>query len=499
MKKNYFSLFIVLFILSFFSSCRSDESTVTEKTTVIHPEWSRDAVIYEVNVRQYSPEGTFDAFRNDLPRLKEMGIDILWLMPVFPIGELNRKTSQTILIEEIKNKSEKEKYLGSYYSTKDYYTINPEFGTEEDFKALVDSIHQLGMYIILDIAINHTAWDHEWVTTHPEYYTRIEKGQNPWNKEWMKEHPEYFNRIRKLGMTYPINPEETDWWDVAELNFDNMELRKELIEVFKFWIEKYDIDGYRCDHSQGVPLDFWEALKPELDNIKPVFMLSESEEIDHHIKAFDMTYDWKLHHIFNKIAAKTEIPYRIAQHFQWVDSVYPRDSYLMQFTSNHDENSWNGTEFERMGDGAKTFAVLSATLPDMLLIYNGQESAFDRRLKFFEKDSITWGNYEYTDFYKSLISLKKRNKALFNGSEGGRPEVLSVPSDSVVFAFKRESGKSKVLVICNLRDTTLNYALNLPGRMKNMREIFTGDAVSFNKNTTITLSPWQYYIYESAN
>ncbi len=497
MKKSGRYLIIGVFILMFVILFRcTDTKEIKDRSAVNHPEWTRNAVIYEVNIRQYSPEGTFKAFEKDLPRLKELGVDILWLMPIFPIGELNRKATQTLLTEEVKDPLERGKYLGSYYSTKDYLSVNPEFGTLEDFKSLVNEIHKLGMFIILDIAVNHTAWDHKWVENHPEYYTRVEEGSKPWKKEWMNEHPEYFKRLEKLNMTYPIHHEETDWWDVADLNFDNKDLRNEFKQIFKFWVSEFDVDGYRCDAAAWVPSDFWDEIRAPLDSIKPVFMLAEADKPEHHKKAFDMSYDWKLHHIFNDIASKEKNAYSIAEHFKWVDSVYPYDSYLMQFTSNHDENSWSGTEFERMGDGARTFAVLAATLPDMLLIYNGQESAFNRRLEFFLKDSITWGDYGYSDFYKSLIRLKKRNKTLCNGAEGGKLEVISSPADSSVFAFVRMNDEDRLLVICNLSEDLQDYTLSLTKDLGTLKELFTDSTVLFGTGFGLTLNPWQYFVFE---
>lgn len=498
--KNIILILLLLALVT--GACKRNPSTAEPKpvsptgiSQVKHVEWARDAVIYEVNIRQYSPEGTFKALENDLLRIKDLGVDILWLMPVFPVGEVNRKAGQTVLIEEIKDPAERKKYLGSYYATRDYMSVNPEYGSPGDFKSLGDKIHELGMHVILDIAINHTAWDHPWIKDHPDYYTRIEKDSTPWNPEWMKAHPAYFKKLKKLQMTYPINPTEFDWWDVAELNFDNADLRAEFIKIFKHWITAYDVDGYRCDHAHGVPTDFWEELRPELDRVKPVFMLAEAELPELHRKAFNMSYDWKMHHILNDVAQNKKPAWAVAEHLQWADTAYPENSWLMQFTSNHDENSWAGTEFERMGQGAKAFAVLAATLPDMLLIYNGQESAFNERLKFFVKDTIQWNDYSYSSFYRTLTELKENNKALFNGSEGGELTVLSTPADSNVFAFVRQKEEDLVLVICNLGEYAENYTLQSGSKIGKLKEIFTGTSTTFRRKTKIALDPWQYYIY----
>ncbi len=424
----------------------------TDQPRINHPEWTRNAVIYEVNLRQFTPEGTFTAFRAHLPRLKKMGIDIVWLMPINPIGEKNRKGP-----------------LGSYYSVKDYQAINPEFGTMDDFKNLVIAIHDIGMKVIIDWVPNHSSWDNALVITHPEYYLKDSVG----------------------NFVSPF-----DWTDVIRFDYSNPGMREYMIKTMRWWLRETDIDGFRCDVAHMVPVDFWNELRPRLEEVKPVFMLAESDQPELNEKAFDMTYDWKLHHIFNQIAGKEKCAFSIAEHYQWVDSVYPPDSYLMEFTSNHDENSWNGTEFERLGKGAQTFAVLAATLPGMLLIYNGQESAFNRRLKFFEKDTISWDEYRFSNFYKTLTGLKERNKALFNGSEGGTLEVLSTPADSMVFAFIREKKGDKVLTVCNLSDRSMTYTVIPPYKLGTLKEIFEGTSVSFNDSTELTLSPWRYYVFK---
>lgn len=448
----------IVFILgfSFFVSCVPKKEKLTKAASpsseVIHPEWSKNANIYEVNIRQYTPEGTFNAFRSHLQRLRETGVDILWFMPIFPIGEKNRKGT-----------------LGSYYSVKDYTAINPEFGTMEDFKALVKEAHDLGFKVILDWVANHTSWDHEWIILHPEWYTKDSLGK----------------------MTSPF-----DWSDVADLNYDVPDMRTEMLKALKFWINETDIDGYRCDVAMMVPTDFWDTVRVELDRIKPVFMLAEAEQPDHHFRAFDMSYGWELHHIFNEIVKGNKTANDIEAFFKKQDTLYPQDAYRMNFITNHDENSWNGTEYERMRDGVNAFAVLSYTLPGMPMIYSGQENGFNRRLQFFEKDSIDWNpDSELNGFYRSLNQLKKSNMALWNGIEGGSFDRIGTGHKKEILAFLRQKNKNTVFVITNLSGDSLSVKVKLNGYRNGLKELFTGDEQTFADSTRIHLNPWQYYIY----
>ena len=494
--KNLFALFVLsIFIFSCGPNKPKGGSEIKPlvETKVKHPDWAKDAVIYEVNIRQHTPEGTFKAFTQDLPRLKELGVDILWLMPIFPIGEKFMKADQFTLVEELDNPSEIEKVLGSYYAIKDFNTVNPEFGSEEDFKELMDAVHKSGMKVILDIAINHTAWDHPWVKDHPDYYVRIDTSNVSWNKEWMKDHPEFYHFLKQQRMTYPIDPNETDWWDTAELNLENKDLRKELIEIFKFWIEKYNIDGYRCDVAWGVPADFWDNLRPDLDKLKPVFMLAESEaEYYFQEKAFDMNYTWELHHMMNEVAQGKNDVNGLVEIFEKYDSIYSKDCYRMQFITNHDENSWKGSEFERMGDGVETFAVMTFTIPGMPLLYSGQEVGMDKRLRFFHKDTVTYTENNYPAFYKSLIDLKTDNKVLWNGAAGGDFEILDANSD-IVFAFKRFTDETELFVLLNLsgnaQDITVPEGINGA-----YTDYFTQQSVVMSEGEELTLNSWDYKV-----
>lgn len=440
----------LIIILTFlFISCNNEKPYIKSV-----PEWSKNSIMYEVNIRQYTKEGTFKAFEKHLERIKELGVDIIWFMPIHEIGELNRKGS-----------------LGSYYSVKDYKSINPEFGTIEDFNSLVKKIHDLDMKVIIDWVANHTSFDHIWV----------EEKKFDW-----------YN-LDSNGNLQP--PNGTDWWDVADLNYDNSAMKDEMIECMKFWVENSNIDGYRCDVADWVPIDFWNQCRKELDKIKDVFMLAEAENPELHKDAFDMTYGWHLHFVMNEIANGNKNSLDILDYLNNKSKDFPNDAYRLHFTSNHDENSWKGSTIERLGNSLKTFAALTVTLEGMPLIYNGQEANLSKRLKFFEKDSIDWKNYELSEFYKNLFAMKKNNQALWNGKYGGNIELISNENDSINLCFIRQKEKNKVVSFYNLsNDSTVCNV-----ESKNLNGIYydyeTKKEVTFNDKEKISLSPWEFKIY----
>jgi len=448
-------IFLVLIATAFlFAGCTqiSDNKSKGPVSNVQHPEWSKNVNIYEVNLRQFTEEGTLSSFIKHMPRLRNMGVDILWFMPIHPIGELNRKGK-----------------MGSYYSVQDYKLVNSEFGTIEEFQMVVKLAHELGMYVIIDWVANHTAWDHEWVTKHPEWYATNEKGE----------------------MYSPH-----DWTDVVQLDYSNQELRAEMLDALKFWVTEADIDGYRCDVADLVPVDFWDNARKELDKIKPVFMLAESDKEPLLINAFDMDYGWKLHHIANKIAKKEADANTIQQYFDDLDKTFPKGAMRMNFTSNHDENSWNGTEFERLGDGAETFFVLMATVPGMPLIYTGQEAAMKKRLEFFDKDPVDWSDIPLTEFYRTLLNLKKRNQALWNGNWGAPLKRVYTNNDKAVYAFTRSTEDAAVMVILNLTDTEQQVQLQGEGHIAVYKNVFTNQPMPVVKDQQMTLKPWEYLVLE---
>lgn len=443
---------IALVIISCQKKTRAVENIkLAEPTQVVHPEWTKNAVIYEVNIRQHTVEGTFKAFEADLPRIKALGADILWLMPVNPIGVKNRKGS-----------------LGSYYSVKDYLTVNPEFGTMDDFKSLVKKAHELGLRVIIDWVANHTSWDNNLITEHPDWYTIDSTGK----------------------MVAPF-----DWTDVADLNYDNPDLRKYMTDALKFWVTETDIDGFRCDVAGMVPTDFWENARMELDKIKPVFMLAEAEQADHMVKAFDMYYGWELHHLMSEVSKGKKPLSELGNYFLKADSIFADGCYRMNFLTNHDENSWNGTVKEKFGDGSLAFTILSFTFPGMPLLYSGQEANIQKRLKFFEKDTIDWSDQSLVPLITSLAKLKKENEALWNGSSGGRLQKLETTADSSVYAFLREKNGNEVVVVANLGNKPLTHVNIKDDRIRGKFSELNKPDLLMDGRFRMDLQPWETRVF----
>lgn len=446
---NKLIISLLTFGLTLFVSC-TDKTELKLISNVENPEWVADAVIYEVNIRQFTEEGTFNAFYNHLPRLNEMGVRILWFMPIHPIGEVERKGT-----------------LGSYYSIKNYKAVNPEFGTIEDFKRVVDKAHEFGMKVIIDWVANHTSRDAEWLNNNPEWYI-IDSVTNK-----------------------PVAP--FDWTDVAKLDFNNQEMRVAMIDAMKFWIENADIDGFRCDVASEVPVDFWESAVKELYTINPaLFMLAEAEDPSLQINAFNMYYGWRFHHIMNGIASGKYNTDTLRAYFSRDIHKFPNNTIPMNFTSNHDENSWNGTEFERLKDYTRQMAALTFVMPGMPLIYNGQEVGFNRRLEFFEKDIIDWkDSSDYTVFYKKLIDLRKENPALSAIKFNGLSEIKTSAPDKI-FAFIREAGDNIVISIFNFSQESVDTKF-LNSKMDfQLTEFFSGEKINFSDN--IQMNPNSFKI-----
>ena len=462
MNQSY--LFLVLIFLMLTMACgnqKQTNGTTTGETTATPPpapDWAKNANIYEVNTRQFSSAGNFKAVEAQLPRLKELGVDIIWLMPIFPISQEKKKGT-----------------LGSPYAVADYKAVNPAYGTIADFKSLVSRAHALGLHVILDWVPNHTGWDHVWTKQHPDWYTRVNG--------------------KLIAPVDPKTGKPTDWTDVVDLNYDNPSMRQGMIDAMQFWLRETDIDGYRCDVAGFVPNDFWAELRPELDKIKTVFMLAEWEdEPDQFRSCFNMNYGWSMHTLLKAIVQGARTADKIDSLRLANQKRFPAWYYQMLFTQNHDENTWNGTLDESFGPAADACFVLCSTLEGMPLVYNGMESNLNKRLAFFEKDSIAWGNYGKTDFYKALLTLKHRNSALWNGQAGGNLTKIPTDHDQQIYAFYRQRDTDRVLVLVNLSNQPLDFQLNGTGYEGTYTDVFMHGSVAMKPDMAVSLKPWEYKV-----
>ncbi|MFN4079373.1 MAG: alpha-amylase family glycosyl hydrolase [Saprospiraceae bacterium] len=420
------------------------------------PAWAAGAILYQVNVRQFSPEGNFAGLEAQLPRISEMGFNVIWLMPIHPIGVKNRKGA-----------------LGSPYSVRDFEAINPEFGTEEDFRKLVRAAHNLGLKVILDWVPNHSAWDCVWMSDHPEYYTR-------YNGE----------------LTTPLNERGepiTDWADVCDLDYGNAGLRQAMIDAMLYWVREFDIDGYRVDQAGLVPTDFWSACCAALGAVKPLLMIAEWEDEPEHFRTcFQANYAWRWKDVTRDIAARKQRAVALDTLKAFNDGRFPKGYWQLLFTQNHDENAWHGTEAETYGEASDAFTLLAFTLPGLPMAYNGQEDRLAQRLAFFDRDPIRWKDYARAPFFKNLCALRAQNTAL---RADGLFEKLKTNQDEHLYAFARREGGDKVIVIVNLspeqRDATCIIPPPLQGAYN---DLFAASSVQIRAKERLQLKPWGYLV-----
>lgn len=418
---------------------------------VPHPEWAKNATIYQINTRQFTAEGTFRAAEKHLPRLKALNVDILWLMPIHPIGEKNRKGT-----------------LGSPYSVRDYLGVNPEFGTLADLKHFVAAAHAQGFKVLLDWVANHSAWDNPLVTQHPEWYQRDWKGAfrpTPW---W-------------------------DWSDIINLDYNQPGLRKYMTDALKYWVREADIDGYRCDVASYVPLDFWAQARRELDALKPVFMLAEAESRDLHAEAFDASYAWTLYEAMTHVAKGTAGVGALFGYYSENEGKYPRDIFRMTCVSNHDKNAWDGTGPEQFGPALDAMIVLSVVGDGIPLLYNSQEAGETKRLKFFEKDAIEWRDHPHAELYRKLFGLKHANTALWNARWGAL--MTHVPSDDGILSFVRANDRDKVFAVFNFTKGAKTVKFTDGPFQGAYTNFFTGEKAVFNADITLALPAWGYRVF----
>ena len=456
---------LLIFILMITASCKlmkkkqpaENKKAVTTMMNRFKPvDWVHTTNIYEVNLRQYTVPGTFNAFLSELPRLKAMGVQTLWFMPLTPIAQKNKTGSR-----------------GSYYACSDYTAINPEFGTLDDFKNLVTEAHSMGFKIIVDWVANHTGWDHRWTREHPEYYL-----------------------VDSATKDFKI---ASGMEDIIELDFSNPALRKAMKDAMKFWVQECNVDGFRCDLAFWVDLEFWKEARAELDSIRPLFWLGEFDELEtpRYGEAFDASYTWTWMH-------RTKDYYEGKQGIDSLLAVLKRyddlgDSTMRAwFTTNHDENSWNGTEYEKYGDMAKALAVFSCTWNGIPLLYSGQELPNKKRIKFFDKDTIAWtGTNALEDFYKALLTVKSNNPALRSGDPSVQTFRIKTSDPKNIFAYLRKKGSREILVVLNLSSQkALRFDIpdeRITGRFKN---IFSGADNDFTTGKSFEMQAWEFLVYE---
>lgn len=450
-------------VCALFMQCQSNNShndsndKLMDNTVLNTTLWTHQTNVYEVNLRQYSAEGTLNAFAQQLPRLKAMGVETLWFMPITPIAQKNKKGE-----------------LGSYYAAADYTSVSPEFGTLEDFKNLVARAHEMGFKVIIDWVANHTGWDHKWTVDHPDFYEKD-----------------------SVTGTFKV---ASGMDDIIELNFKNPQMRKAMIDAMLFWIKETDIDGFRCDLAAWVELDFWQEAKTELEKTKKLFWLGEFDALENndYLQVFDASYCWTwMHKTEDFYKGKTNLA-TLKELLNRYDSANGKNKMTLWFTTNHDENSWNGTEYEKYGDLAPALAVFSFTWNGIPLIYSGQELPNKKRLKFFEKDTIEWnGAYALQDFYKHLLTLRKNNVALSAGDPSVVTYILKTDYDDKILAYLRKNGKKEVLVLLNFSKEKINFTIESEKLKGLYRNVFNPEEkLEASTGTAFTLNPWQYLVFE---
>lgn len=415
------------------------------------PAWIADQTLYEVNLRQFSKEGTVEDFRKQLPRLKELGVGTLWFMPVHPIGVIARSGT-----------------LGSPYAPIAYKEFNPEFGTIEQFKATIDEAHRMGLFVIIDWVATHTSPDHPWVKQHPDWYKRDDKGQ----------------------LVHPL----PTWKDVAALNYASADMRREMIDAMAYWVRDVGVDGFRCDSAEFVPTDFWIEARDAMRRIKPVFMLAEANNPDLVKYAFDAAYAWNLSENIQGIVAGTKTVPDLISYLNAEARVMPDDGFRLNFTSNHDKNAWEGTTKEQLNGGVEAFAVLSFTLTGMPLIYNGQENGVEKRLAFFERDPIAWREDPAATLYRTLATLKRDNRALWAGLKSAPLQIIEKSTLDSVLTFQREAQGDRVVVMLNLGKQAVEVPL--PEGVDRMRNVLGGEKPA-GSNEKIRLRRWEYRVWST--
>lgn len=447
-------LFAIVILSQVIFSCKEKDEkpvVISEVKPVVHPQWIMQGNIYEVNVRQYTVEGTFNAFAKHLDRLKDMGVQTLWFMPINPISKVDRKGT-----------------LGSYYAVSDYTAINPEFGTIEDWKQLVKAIHDRGMKVLIDWVPNHTGADHSWLKTHTDFYIKDSTG--------------------KPATMF-------DWTDTRVLDFKNEVMQDSMIAAMKYWVTATGIDGYRVDVAWNVPAQFWLRAIPQLKQVNnDMFFLAEGDKPYLMTSGFDAYYPWEMFHKMVQVAAGQRPAFALDSIKSKYDTAYPKEAIPVYFTSNHDENSWNKSDYGTFpGPVHAPFAVFTQTMAGTVpLVYSGQEEPVLKPLSFFEKDTIVFKKLDRTAFYKKLLELRRSNAAL---AVDASYKKINAGDPKAVYAYKREKDGKKVLVILNLSKAAQKIKITDKDLHGNPYNLFMGTNEPL-ADREWQIEPWGYVVYE---
>jgi glycosidase len=449
MKNRLIFLFLTGFAF-LCTACKNDpkpDETPSPEYTIL----PNNKVIYEVNVRNYSAQGNFAGLEKDIPRLKELGVDILWLMPVHPVGEKNRIGSK-----------------GSPYSVKDYLKINPDYGTASDLKSLVAAAHKENIEIWIDWVANHTAWDHPWVAEHLDYYAS-QNGKQPYSPN--------------------------GWNDVVQLNYANQNLRSAMIDAMKYWVREFDIDGFRCDYASGVPLDFWQKAKTEIETIKKITWLNEGDNANY-MDVFDFDYAWAFNTALNDFGKNNEpAKLKSACNILFNNAKY-QTAGRMVYLTNHDLNAYDGTVFTRFGNNLLPLTVLYFTIYDMPLIYNGQEIGANKVMGLFDVNPVPWTpvNTAVQNLFKKLTLLKRSQPALENGKNRGELVFYNTTNDRI-FAYSRKSPTNEVLVMLNFSNAPVSFKFNGAIPAGKFTDYFASGQREFNASDDVQLTANGYAVY----
>ena len=448
-----------LLSLSLLSCQQSVTNIEVQSLTPITNQDIAQGVLYEVNLRQFTNEGTFNAFAEELPKVKALGVNILWFMPTFPISTTKSKGP-----------------LGSYYAVSDYKSVNPEYGSLEDLKSLVNQAHALGMYVIFDWVPGHTGWDHVWIKDHPEFYLKNEAGE----------------------IIDPIDPRTGEffgWTDVADLDYENEAMRAAMKEAMLYWIEEVDIDGYRVDQAYAVPMDFYEDTFAAMRAIKPVFLLGETDA-NHpggfeHLKNFDASYDFPGHHLTKEIAhgQNTVIDYQ-AHRENFINKHDP-SHFLLNFVSSHDENAWAGTVNEIYGEASHAMMALNYMAPGLPFLYSGVEYDLNKRLLFFEKDSFPRVAGDTYQLLKQLGELKQRHPSLNAGIDGGKYSPIETSLNEKVLAFERTKAGDTIVFIANMSKDHIGFTSPYNGYFKRYQD---NKSKRLSYSYEYRMKPWEFWI-----